>query len=179
MMLARVVGRVWATIKNDTLEGKKMLVIQPVDLRGRQAGKPLVGPGRCGCRRCRAGLLLPRPRSFLPLAARRGAGRSRCGGHCGRGARVILARVLGEVVATQKHPSHEGRKILVVQPLQLDGSARGDPVLALDAVDAGVGDHVLVLLEGWAAGVSVERPQSPVDMAVVGVVDSVTLDEGA
>ena len=42
MMLARVVGRVWATIKNDTLEGKKMLVIQPVDLAGRASGKPLV-----------------------------------------------------------------------------------------------------------------------------------------
>ncbi len=42
MTLARVVGRVWATIKNDTLEGKKMLVIQPVDLAGRASGKPLV-----------------------------------------------------------------------------------------------------------------------------------------
>ena len=42
MMLARVVGRVWATIKNDSLEGKKMLVIQPVDVRGRPSGKPLV-----------------------------------------------------------------------------------------------------------------------------------------
>ncbi len=42
MMLARVVGSVWATIKNDTLEGKKMLVIQPVDLDGRASGKQLV-----------------------------------------------------------------------------------------------------------------------------------------
>jgi microcompartment protein CcmK/EutM len=42
MMLARVVGRVWATIKNDTLEGKKMLVIQPVALDGRASGKQLV-----------------------------------------------------------------------------------------------------------------------------------------
>ncbi len=92
---------------------------------------------------------------------------------------MILARVLGNVVATQKHPSHEGQKILVVQPLQLDGSAHGDPALALDAVDAGVGDRVLVVQEGWSAGASVERPQSPVDMAVVGVVDAVALDEGA
>ncbi len=91
---------------------------------------------------------------------------------------MILARVLGNVVATQKHASHEGQKILVVQPLQLDGSAHGDPALAFDAVDAGVGDHVLVVREGWSAGASVGRPQSPVDMAVVGVVDAVTLDEG-
>ncbi len=91
---------------------------------------------------------------------------------------MIIARVIGDVVATQKHASHEGRKILVVQPLNLDGSNRGDPVLALDAVDAGAGDRVLVVQEGWSAMTSVERPQSPIDMAVVGVIDSVTLDEG-
>ena len=90
---------------------------------------------------------------------------------------MIIARVIGDVVATRKHASHEGRKILVVQPLHLDGSDRGDPVLALDAVDAGVGDRVLVVQEGWSAMTSVERPQSPIDMAVVGVIDSVTLDE--
>ncbi len=90
---------------------------------------------------------------------------------------MIIARVIGEVVATQKHASHEGRKILLVQPLNLDGSDRGDPVLALDAVDAGVGDRVLVVQEGWSATTSVERPQSPVDMAVVGVIDSITLDQ--
>ena len=48
MMLARVVGRVWATIKNDGLEGKKMLVIQPVDVRGRPTGKPLVALDEVG-----------------------------------------------------------------------------------------------------------------------------------
>ena len=92
---------------------------------------------------------------------------------------MILARVIGDLVATQKHPSHEGRKILVVQPLNLDGTDRGDAVLALDAVDAGVGDRVLVVQEGWSAASSVGRPQSPIDMAVVGVVDTVTLDEEA
>ena len=92
---------------------------------------------------------------------------------------MILARVVGNLVATQKHPSHEGCKILVVQPLNLDGTDRGDAVLALDAVDAGVGERVLVVQEGWSAMTSVGRPQSPIDMAVVGVVDAVTLDEGA
>lgn len=90
---------------------------------------------------------------------------------------MIIARVVGDVVATQKHSSHEGRKILLVQPLELDGRNRGLPVLALDAVDAGVGDRVLVVQEGWSAMTSVERPQSPIDMAVVGVIDSLTLDE--
>jgi microcompartment protein CcmK/EutM len=88
---------------------------------------------------------------------------------------MIIARVIGDVVATQKHPSHEGRKILLVQPLDLDGSDRGDPALALDSVDAGIGDRVLVVQEGWSAMTAVGRPQTPIDMAVIGVVDTVTL----
>lgn len=88
---------------------------------------------------------------------------------------MIIGRIIGDVVATQKAPSHEGRKILVVQPLNLDGSNRGEVLLALDAVDAGVGDRVLVVTEGWSAMTSVGRPQSPIDMAVVGVIDTVTL----
>ena len=54
---------------------------------------------------------------------------------------MLIGRVIGDVVATQKAPSHVGRKILVIQPLNLDGTDRGDPVLALDAVDAGIGDR--------------------------------------
>jgi ethanolamine utilization protein EutN len=88
---------------------------------------------------------------------------------------MIIARVVGDVVATQKHASHEGCKILLVQPLDLDGSARGDAVLALDAVDAGIGDQVLVVQEGWSAMTAVDRPNTPIDMAVIGVVDSITL----
>jgi ethanolamine utilization protein EutN len=88
---------------------------------------------------------------------------------------MLIAQVIGEVVATQKTKSHEGRKILLVQPLHLDGSERGTPVLALDAVDAGVGDRVLLATEGYSAMTAVGRPNSPIDMAVIGVIDSVTL----
>ncbi len=90
---------------------------------------------------------------------------------------MLIGRVIGNVVATQKVPSHEGQKILVVQPLNLDGSDRGDPVLALDAVDAGIGDRVLVVTEGFSAMTAVERPNSPIDMAVIGVIDAVELIE--
>ena len=90
---------------------------------------------------------------------------------------MILGRVTGEVVATRKHPSHERRKILVVQPIHPDGSERGDAILALDGVDAGVGDRVLVVQEGYAAMAAVNRPNSPIDMSIVGVVDSVEVDE--
>ncbi len=90
---------------------------------------------------------------------------------------MLIGRVIGDVVATQKAASHVGRKILVVQPLNLDGSDRGEAVLALDAVDAGVGDRVLIVSEGFSAMTAVGRPQSPIDMAVIGVIDSVDLAE--
>jgi ethanolamine utilization protein EutN len=89
---------------------------------------------------------------------------------------MLIARVIGEVVSTQKHASHRGRKALLVQPLNLDGSNRGDAVIALDAVDAGAGDRVLLATEGFSAMTSVGRPQSPIDMAVVGFVDEVDLN---
>ncbi|HLJ23346.1 MAG TPA: EutN/CcmL family microcompartment protein [Candidatus Acidoferrales bacterium] len=89
---------------------------------------------------------------------------------------MLIARVIGDVVATQKVASHEGRKILVVQPLQLDGTNRGDPVLALDAVGAGVGERVLLTTEGFSAMTAVGRPNSPIDAAVIGVIDSVEID---
>jgi ethanolamine utilization protein EutN len=88
---------------------------------------------------------------------------------------MLIARVIGEMVSTHKHESHLGCKALVVQPLELDGSKRGDPVIAMDAVDAGVGDRVLLATEGFSAMTSVGRPQSPIDMAVVGVIDRIDL----
>jgi ethanolamine utilization protein EutN len=91
---------------------------------------------------------------------------------------MLIARVIGELVATQKHASHEGRKLLLVQPLNLDGTDRGDAVVALDAVDAGVGDRVLLSTDGYAASSSVGRPQSPIDMAVIGFIDQVEILPG-
>jgi ethanolamine utilization protein EutN len=91
---------------------------------------------------------------------------------------MLIGRVIGDVVATQKAASHEGRKILVVQPLNLDGSDRGEVVLALDAVSAGVGERVLLTTEGFSAMTSVGRPNSPIDSAVIGIIDAVDLIEG-
>ncbi len=88
---------------------------------------------------------------------------------------MLIAQVIGEVVSTQKHASHIGRKALLVQPLNLDGTNRGDAVIALDSVDAGAGDRVLLTTEGFSAMTSVGRPQSPIDMAVIGFVDSIDL----
>jgi ethanolamine utilization protein EutN len=91
---------------------------------------------------------------------------------------MLIARVVGELVATQKHPSHEGRKLLLVQPLNLDGSNRGDAMVAMDAVDAGVGDQVLVATEGFSAMTSVGRPNSPIDVAVIAFIDAIELLPG-
>ncbi len=88
---------------------------------------------------------------------------------------MLIGRVIGDIVATQKASSHEGRKILMVQPLNLDGTDRGEVVLALDAVDAGAGDRVLVVTEGWSAMTAVEREHAPIDAAIVGVIDSITM----
>ena len=88
---------------------------------------------------------------------------------------MLIARVVGDVVATQKHASHEGCKLLLVQPLNLDGTDRGDAVIAVDAVDAGAGARVLLVTEGFRAMTSVNRPQSPIDMAVIGFIDEIDL----
>lgn len=86
---------------------------------------------------------------------------------------MLIARVIGKVVSTHKHESHHGQKALLVQPLNLDGSDRGDAVVAMDAVDAGVGDKVLLITEGYSAMTAVGRPNSPIDMAVIGVIDRI------
>jgi ethanolamine utilization protein EutN len=91
---------------------------------------------------------------------------------------MLIARVVGDVVATQKAPSHFGRKLLVVQPLNLDGSDRGEVMVALDSVDAGVGDRVLLTTEGYSAMTAVGRPDSPISTAVIGVIDEVELIPG-
>jgi microcompartment protein CcmK/EutM len=88
---------------------------------------------------------------------------------------MIIARVVGNVIATQKQASHEGKKILLLQPLDPDGTPQGDVVVALDAVDAGVGDRVLAVQEGFSAMTAVGHRDSPIDTAVVGVVDLVEL----
>lgn len=91
---------------------------------------------------------------------------------------MLIACVVGELTATRKHPSHEGSKLLLVQPLNLDGSNRGDPLVAVDAVGAGLGDRVLLVTEGFSAMTSVQRPNSPIDMAVIGFVGQVDLLPG-
>lgn len=89
---------------------------------------------------------------------------------------MILGRVTGSLVATQKHYKLEGRKLLLVQPLGLDGEPKGVQVLAVDGVDAGEGDKVLVVQEGKSASMVSGRSDSPLDAAVIAVVDAVEIE---
>jgi ethanolamine utilization protein EutN len=88
-----------------------------------------------------------------------------------------IARVIGTVVATQKHPTFEGAKLLLVQPIALDDTPRGTPLLAVDSVGAGVHEKVLVVIEGRAAGEALGRKGAPVDAAVIGIIDQVDVQE--
>ena len=89
---------------------------------------------------------------------------------------MIIARVIGTVVASQKEKSHEGKKILLVQPLDLENQPVGDAIVALDAVDAGVGDRVLAVQEGFSAMTAVGHVESPIDAAVIGVIDLLEIE---
>lgn len=84
-----------------------------------------------------------------------------------------LARVVGTVVATHKHHKLDGAKLLLVQPMTPDGQLRGTTQLAIDSVGAGVGEIVLVVFEGKAAGQALRRSLAPVDAAIVGIVDEI------
>lgn len=88
---------------------------------------------------------------------------------------MLIARVVGDITATCKHPTHEGKKILLVQPLELDGSDRGNPVVAVDSVNAGAGDRVLLVQDGFAAFTAVGHKLAPIDAAIIGVIDHLDL----
>lgn len=86
-----------------------------------------------------------------------------------------IGRVVGTVVATQKHRKLDSAKLLLVQPLSLEDEPRGVPLLTIDSVGAGVGEKVLIVIEGRAAGAALRRKAAPVDAAIIGIIDAVTL----
>ena len=88
-----------------------------------------------------------------------------------------IARVIGTVVATQKSRKIDGAKLLLVQPVTPSGEPRGTTLLAIDSVGAGVGERVLVVVEGKAAGQALGRKLAPVDAAIVGIIDRIDTDE--
>ena len=90
---------------------------------------------------------------------------------------MLLGKVIGNVVATVKNSRYEGARVMVVQPINPDGTAHGNTMLALDSVDSGAGDIVIVVQEGWGASTAATgEPGAAIDSAIVGVVDFVSED---
>jgi microcompartment protein CcmK/EutM len=90
---------------------------------------------------------------------------------------MFLARVIGDVVSTIEHPTLRDKKLLVIERLSETGEPTGDSQLAVDSVDAGEGDVVLVLDEGGSAGLVTELDNPPIRTVIVGVVDSIDIEE--
>lgn len=88
---------------------------------------------------------------------------------------MLLARVTGHLVATVKHPSLTGEKLMIVQPLDLQGRPDGAELVAVDRTGAGVGDVVLVLQEGGSCRQIMGKDDAPVEAIIAGVVDRITL----
>ncbi len=88
---------------------------------------------------------------------------------------MVIAKVIGTVVATVKHPTFHAKKLLLVQPLHLPGEAADDAFIAVDAAHAGIGDTVLVCQEGNSTRQVVNEPNAPIRSSIVGVIDSVNL----
>jgi microcompartment protein CcmK/EutM len=86
---------------------------------------------------------------------------------------MFIAQVTGEIVSTINHAEYDNRRLLVVDRLDLEGKSAGGYLIAVAAIDAGVGDHVLVLDEGTGARQILGSSKAPIRSVVVGIVDSV------
>ena len=89
---------------------------------------------------------------------------------------MILARVLGNIVATQKNQRYEGSRVMLCRQISPGGEDMDYTCLALDSVDAGEGDIVIIAQEGWSASTAATgRSGAAIDSAIVGVVDYIDL----
>jgi len=83
---------------------------------------------------------------------------------------VQIARVIGDVVASRKEPALEGIALLVIQPIAPDGTDIGRPLVAVDAVGAGVGERVF-FVRGKEASFPFHPAEVPADAGIVGIID--------
>lgn len=91
---------------------------------------------------------------------------------------MIIGRVVATVVSTEKHTDYLGHKLLMVQPLDAYGEAKGKTVLAVDGVQAGIGDKVLLVDEGGSArSVVGDESALRIRTAICGIIDSVDIEE--
>ena len=89
---------------------------------------------------------------------------------------MLLARVIGNIVATQKNQRYEGARVMLCRQVTPEGEDMDYTCIALDSVNSGEGDLVLIAQEGWSASTaSTGKPGAAIDSAIVGVVDYVDL----
>lgn len=88
---------------------------------------------------------------------------------------MILGKVIGNVVATRKDEKLVGSKLLVVQPVDLDGKPQGSYLIARDTVGAGAGETV-ILVQGSSARMAKQSKETPIDCAIIAIVDEVKRD---
>ena len=88
---------------------------------------------------------------------------------------MLLARIVGTVVATRKDPRLEGKKLLICKPVDPDGKAEKGYIIAVDTVHAGFREDVLIV-QGSSARMAQGCKDTPVDAAIVGIVDQVSQD---
>lgn len=92
---------------------------------------------------------------------------------------MILGRVVGTVVSTAKHETYEGKKLLIVEPIDERGKKSGEEIIAVDHVQAGPGDTVLILREGNGVRqiLNMTGKMCPLLELVVGIVDEIEIGE--
>ena len=87
---------------------------------------------------------------------------------------MFLARVEGNITSTRKHPSLEGWRLLICQPISKEGTPEGAPQVAIDPHGAGMHERVIISSDGAASRKVVGDPKSPVRWMIIGIVDEVT-----
>ncbi len=86
---------------------------------------------------------------------------------------MLLARVEGNLTATRKHPSFEGWRLVICQPIGNSGAPEGVPQVAIDALGAGMHQRVVISSDGSASRAAVKDPKSPVRWMIIGIVDEI------
>lgn len=93
---------------------------------------------------------------------------------------MIFAKVVGNVVATQKNENLVGKKLMLILPLDTKGNPIGTEIVAVDAVGAGIGDLVIAIAEGRSARevAKSKNPLTPIDTVIAGIVDVMETEDG-
>jgi ethanolamine utilization protein EutN len=92
---------------------------------------------------------------------------------------MLIGRVVGNVVATRKHLKLDGEKLLLIQPVEPSGAAKGTPMIAIDRIGVGPGERVLYTQDGRTAQQILNRGTAGVDAAVLGVIDEIDFGKDA